>query len=153
MFRLIMALLLAVTIGWKVAINLTDNADKDFQPILVEFLVRLHFAVDEINNVDDMSIVKAVAGQCRLLVTKDAQGWNHDVIQQLASADDHVFFVFRGAVYKSLPTWSAAANEYWLRFLRKIPYMQTANTPILAVIASPRCNAEQLPWHELPPAS
>ena len=151
MFKFIMAMLLALTVGWKVAIGLTDNAEKDFKPMLVKFLVRHHFAVSEVNDVDDMSILKAIAGDCRLLVTKDAQGWNHDIIQQLATVDDRVFFVFRRAIYTSLPTWSAAANDYWLRFLRKIPFIHADDTPIVAVIAPARCDAERLPWHELSP--
>ena len=40
MFRLVMAMLLALTVGWKVALGLTYNAGKDFKPVLVEFLAR-----------------------------------------------------------------------------------------------------------------
>ena len=150
MFRLMMAMLLALTVGWKVALGVTDDADKDFKPMLVEFLVHHDFAVSEANYIDG---IKAVAGDCRLLITQNAQSWNHDIIQDFASADDRVFFVFRGAIYTSLSTWSAAANQYWLRFLRKIPFIHADDTPIVAVIASAHCNAERLPWHELPPST
>ena len=74
-------------------------------------------------------MLKAIAGDCRLLVTKDAQGSNHDIIQQFATVDDRVFFVYRGAIYTSLPTWSAATDQYWSRFLRKIPFNMPMTPP------------------------
>jgi hypothetical protein len=152
MFRLVVALLLALTVGWKVALSITDNPDDNFKPILVEFLVRHHFAISEAKDTDFMSTLKAVAGDCRLLVTRtDAQGTNHDIIQDFVSADDDLFFVFRRAIYTSLPTRSIVTEQYWSRFLRKMGF-EHPDTPILAVVASARCNAERLPWHEFLPS-
>ena len=152
MFRLVMAMLLALTVGWKVALGLTYNAGKDFKPVLVEFLVHHHFAVSDAKDIGEMSILKAIAGDCQLLIAKtDAQDSQRDIIQDLASADDRVFFVFRREIYTSLPSWLAVTNEFWSRFLRKISFKHADDTPIVAVIASAHCNAERLPWHELLP--
>ena len=97
-------------------------------------------------------MLKAVAGDCRLLVTRtDAQVWKQDIIKDFVSADDRVFFVYRQAIYTNLPTWSIVANQYWSRFLRKIGFKHPDRHPIFAVIASARCNAERLPWHEFLP--
>ena len=125
MFRLVVALLLALTVGWKVALSLTNNPvdHDDFKPMLIEFLDRQHFAVTEANDIDGVSTLKAVAGDCRLLITRmDARGWNHDMIQDFASADDRVFFVFRRAIYTNPPTWSIVTDHYWSRFLREIGF-------------------------------
>ena len=53
MFRLVVALLLALTVGWKVALGLTNNRGEhdDFKPVLIEFLVRHHFAVFEAKDI------------------------------------------------------------------------------------------------------
>jgi hypothetical protein len=151
MFRLVVALLLALTVGWKVALSLTDDPDDNFKPMLIEFLVRHHFAVSEAKDTDFMLTLKAVAGDCRLLVTRaDAQNANYDIIQEFASPDDDLFFVFRRAIYTSLPTRSIVTEQYWSRFLRKMGF-EHPDTPILAVVASARCNAERLPWHEFLP--
>ena len=125
MFRLVVALLLALTVGWKIALSLTNNPVErdDFKPVLVEFLVRQHFAVSEANDIDGMSTLKAIAGDCRLLIAEmDAKAGTTNMIQDFASADDRIFFVYRRAIYTSLPTWSIVANQYWSRFLRKIEF-------------------------------
>jgi hypothetical protein len=151
MFKLVVALLLALTVGWKVALGLTDYSDDNFKPMLIEFLVRHHFAVSEAKDTDFMSTLKAVAGDCRLLVTRaDAQGANRDIIQDFVSPGDDLFFVFRRAIYTSLPTRTTVTEQYWSRFLRKMGF-EHPDTPILAVVASARCNAERLPWYEFLP--
>lgn len=150
MFRLIVALLLALTVGWKVALSFTsirDNRD-DFKSVLVEFLSRRHFTVFEAN---DIKGVEAVAGDCRMLITGNDILWHDDIIKSLASPYDRVFFVYRRVVYPSLPTWSIVTHQYWSRFLRKIEFKHSGDSPILAVIASTHCNAEGLPWYELVP--
>ena len=154
MFRLVVALLLALTVGWKIALSLTNNpVDRDdVKTVLVEFLERQHYAVTEANgSIDGVPILKAAAGDCRLLIAEmDTSGWNHDMVQDFASADDRIFFVFRGTTYTKPPTWSSVTDHYWSRFLREIGIKRPEN-PIVAVISSARCNAERLPWHEFLP--
>jgi hypothetical protein len=151
MFRLVVALLLGLTVGWKVALSLTNNREErdDVKSALVEFLVRQHFAVFEAN---DINGVEATADGCRLRIT-GTQVWNQDIIKDVASADDHVFFVYRQTVYTNLPTWSIITNQYWSRFLGKIEFRHLGDSPIIAVIASAHCNAERLPWHEFLPSA
>jgi hypothetical protein len=152
MFRLVVALLLALTVGWKVALGLTNNRGEhdDFKPALIEFLVHQHFAVSEARNING---VEAIAGDCRLLIGTDIRVWKQDIFKDFASADDHVFFVYQQAVYANLPTWSVVANQYWSNFLRKIEFKHPTDSPVFAIIASARCNAERLPWHEFLPSA
>ena len=65
MFRLVVGLILALTVGWKIALGLTNNqgGHDDFKPVLIDFLVRQHFAVFDAN---DTGGVDAIAGDCRL---------------------------------------------------------------------------------------
>jgi hypothetical protein len=151
MFKLVVVMLLALTVGWKVAVNLSDNATDDLKPLLVEFLAHHHFVVSDS---DGMTMLKAVEGDCRLLIARaDPRGSNHDIIQDIASADDRVFFVYNRAVYTSLPTWSIVADEYWSRFLRKMKLKPNAHNPIIAVIESAGCKADRLPWHDFWPSA
>ena len=55
--------------------------------------------------------LEAIAGDCRLLISwTDIRVWKQDIIKDVASADDRVFFVYRQAIYttcrrgRSLPT-------------------------------------------------
>jgi hypothetical protein len=149
MFRLVAGLFLALSVGWKIALGLTNNQGKqdDFKPVLIDFLARQHFAVSDAN---DFGGVEAIAGDCRLrIIWTEIRAWKQDTIKDIASADDRVFFVYRQVIYPDLPTWSIVANQYWSNFLRKIELKHPIESPILAVIAPARCNAEQLPWHEL----
>jgi hypothetical protein len=154
-FRLVVALLLALTVGWKIALSLTNNPidHHDFKTVLVEFLERQHYAVIGANDsIDGGPTLKAAAGDCRILIAEmDAGGWNHDMVQDFATADDRVFFVFRGAIYTRPPTWSSVTDHYWSRFMREIGFKHP-DSPIVGVIASTRCNAERLPWHEFMPS-
>jgi hypothetical protein len=152
MFKLVVALILALTVGWKIGLGLINNQDErdDFNSVLVEFLVRQHFAAFEDS---DISGVKAVSPDCRLLITKkETRVWDQDSIKRFASADDRVFFVYRQAVYTTLPNWSIVIDQYWSRFLRKMQFKRPTESAIIAVIASPRCNIERLPWHEVLPS-
>jgi hypothetical protein len=150
------ALLLALTVGWKIALSVTNNPiDRDdFKPMLAEFLEHQHYAVTEANDsIDGVSILRAATADCRLLIAEmDTGGWNHDMVRDFAAADQRVFFVFRGAIYSSPPTWSSVTDHYWSRFLREIGFKHP-DTPIVAIIESAHCNAERLPWHELPPSA
>jgi hypothetical protein len=148
MFRLVVAFILALTVGWKISLGLTINPGRhdNFKPALTEFLVRHHFAVFDANHIND---VEAVAGDCRLLISwTDIRVWKEDIIKDVASADDRAFFVYRQAVYMDLPTWSIVANQYWSNFLRKIKFKPPLDSPVFAIIAPARCNAERLPWHD-----
>jgi hypothetical protein len=153
MFRVVVALLLALTVGWKVALSLTNNRiERDgFKPALVDFLVRQHFAVFEANDIN-VNGMEAIADGCRLRLI-EAQVWKQNIIKDVASADERIFFVYRQTVYTNLPMWSIVANQYWSRFLRKIEFKSSTDSPIIAVIASARCNAERLPWHEFVPSA
>jgi hypothetical protein len=152
MFKLVMAFLLALTVGWKVALGIANIRDKqdDFKPALIKFLVHQHFTVSESSNING---VEAIAGDCRLLIGTDIRVWKQDIVKDFASADDRVFFVYRQAVYADLPTWSIVANQYWSNFLRKIEFKPTTDSPVFAIIAPTRCNAERLPWHEFRPSA
>ena len=151
MFRLVVALLLALTLGWKIVLGLANSpVDRDdSKNMLIEFLERQHYAVTETNgSMDGLSVIKAAAGDCRLLISEiKSGGWNHDIVQAFAPANERVFFMFRGAIYTRPPTWLSVADHYWSRFLREIG-VNHPDTPIFAVIASAHCDAERLPWHD-----
>jgi hypothetical protein len=152
MFRLVVTFILALTVGWKVALGLTNNPGRhdNFKPALTEFLVQHRFTVFDANHING---VEAVAGDCRLLISwTDIRVWKEDIIKDVASVDDRVFFVYRQAIYSDLPAWSIVAYQYWSNFLRKVELKHPVDIPVFAVTAPTRCDAERLPWHELQPS-
>jgi hypothetical protein len=137
-----------LSIGWKITIQ-PDN-ESYMTKHLVEFLEQNHFDVvvtDEI--VDYTPILRAATDSCRLQVARlTADGSNRDLIRNLASATDRSFVVFRGTVYAQQPISLTVLHYLWSRSLRELGLARHI-TPVIAVAASPSCNAEQLPWAEL----
>jgi hypothetical protein len=150
---LILILLLALTIGWKVVARSTAGdqvSDRDIQAAVAEFLARQHFAVSVSEKVEESKpSVGANSGSCRILVARSpAVGYDRDLIQRYAEADDHVFVVFRGQVYTDQPTFLTVSDALWSRFRRELGFAVEAS-PVLAVVAKTNCEAERLPWREL----
>jgi len=150
---IILVLLLAVTLGWKVVARSTvgDQAsDRDIQAKVAEFLVRQHFGVSVTERVEESRpSVAASSGACRMLVARSpAIGYDRDLIRQYAQPDDHVFVVFKGRVYADQPTLFTVSDALWSRFRRELGFRAQTN-PVLAVIAKTSCSAERLPWSEL----
>src|SRR5262245_20106140 len=101
---LILALLLPLTLGLKLAVrpaNLGDSPDRDAQRKVVEFLARQRFAAAATERVEEgQPMVRASVGACHLLVAKSpAMGWDRDLIRRFETADSLVFSVFRGRIY------------------------------------------------------
>jgi len=94
-------------------------------------------------------MIRAGAGACRMLVANSSPiGWDSAAIRRNATAGDRVFVVFRGRTYVDQPTWLTVPYFLWSRVQRELGLRAHA-APLLAVIASPNCDAERLPWGEL----
>jgi hypothetical protein len=150
---IIPGLLLAATLGWKVVARATvadQPTDRDIQSKIAEFLVRQHFGVSVSDQADEgKPSVTASSGACRMLVAKSpALGYDRDLIRQYATANDHVFVVFRGHTYADQPTSLTVLDALWSRFRRELG-LKAETSPVLAVIAKASCEAERLPWDEL----
>jgi hypothetical protein len=152
-FKWCVLLLLALTLGWKLAVRPSDSGElkeKEAQRKIAEFLVRQHFTVAVSDKmVEGQPAIRATAGTCRMLVAKSpANGWDRDQIHRHATAADQVFVVFAGRIYAEQPTWLTVPDFLWARFRRELG-LKAQPTPVLAVIASTSCAAERLPWNEL----
>jgi hypothetical protein len=94
-------------------------------------------------------MLRAGAGACRMLVANSNPiAWDRDVIRRHATVADRVFVVFRGRIYTDQPTWLTVPYFLWSRFQRELG-LRAQTAPLLAVIATPSCDAERLPWSEL----
>lgn len=143
-----LALLLPLTLVWKVSVPI-DNFD-DVANNIVAFLARHNFEVQlTAESTDYMPIIRASAEGCRLFVAKSsAYGWNRDIIRDLATGTDTIFFVFRGRVYRQQPTWITVAYYHWSR-LQRVMRLIRHSMPVLAIVEERNCNAEQLPWGDV----
>lgn len=143
-----MAVAIMLSIGWKITIQPDNESYLTNQ--LVNFLKQNHFNVVVTNEIVDYTpIVEAATDSCRLQVARlTADGSNRDLIRNLASAADRSFVVFRGTVYAQQPVPLTVLHYLWSRSLRELGLVRHI-TPVMAVAASPSCNAEQLPWAKL----
>ena len=151
--KLFIALLLLITLGWKVAVRAVgsgERTEKDVRGAVAEFLVRQNFNVSALENIEEgRPTIAATAGGCRMLIAKSpALGWDRDMLRRYATPADRIFVVFRGQVYAEQPTWLTVPYALWSRLQRGLGLM-VGEAPVLAVIATPNCDAERLPWQKL----
>ena len=149
----VLVLLIALTLGlkWVWAIGRQGEPnEKDIQLRVAEFLVGQHFAVSVSKEaMEGAPTVRATTPVCRMLVIDSpVLGWDRDMVRRAATAADRVFVVFRGRVYAEQPTWLIASDFLWARLLRGLG-VRVENMPLLTVIATTSCDAEQLPWDQL----
>ena len=84
-----------------------------------------------------------------MLVTEiSPRGWERDIINSRATGADQVFIVFGGKIYAEQPTWLTASDFLRYKLLSELG-SNVRPTPVIAVMATKNCAAEQLPWYEL----
>jgi hypothetical protein len=149
MLKWVLLLLLLVTsLGWKsvVRIDYFSNLEDKMRG----FLVRNHFLFtvsEEI--IRDHRTFRATKPACLLLVTEIShRGWEREAMNKRAASGDQVFIVFGGKIYAEQPIWLTAADFLRYKLLSELGF-RVFPTPVIAVIATDSCHAEQLPWHEL----
>lgn len=150
---LIIFLLLAISLGWKVVARATPKelpSDRSIQVRVAEFLVRQHFNVTVLERAEEgKPSVTATSGSCRLLVIRSpALGWDRDLVRRHADEGDRIFAVFKGQIFADQPTFLTVFDALSSRFLRELGF-KSWPSPVFAVIAKPNCQAERLAWEEV----
>jgi hypothetical protein len=143
---------LPLTLGSKLLVrpDLSGPSEKDVQQEVAAFLTKQHFNVTQSDQMSEGKImIRAGTGACHVLVANSNPiAWDGALIRRNARAGDRVFVVFRGVTYKEQPIWLTVPYFLWSRLQRQVGFpVRTA--PLLAIIASPSCDAERLPWSEL----
>lgn len=97
----------------------------------------------------DLTSIEARSGDCSMRVYKvSPRGFHTDLVRQLATPTDRLFFAYSGTIYDRQPVWTTWTYAHWHRlsgFLgRTLP-----NRPVIAVLQSPACDASVLPWSEI----
>jgi NAD-dependent oxidoreductase involved in siderophore biosynthesis len=150
-FKWFIAILLPLTLAWKlVGIGYAEDTT-DLKNKIVEVLLRRQYEVATSDHVlRTILLIRATKGSCRLVIAKaSAFGDDRDYIRHLAgSAAETTFIVFRGKVYAEQPVWATALSELWWHLLRKCGFSRRVPA-VLAVAATTACAAQQLPWSEV----
>jgi hypothetical protein len=162
--KLLLAVLLALTLLWKLAVKADDDVHPEDD--VIAFLTRQGF--DAVTT-EDISLsapnrhtrpgmndgvmnfrgIRAVRGACHMRIMMPSYyGADRDIARSLVTADDRLIFVHRGSVYQEQPVLLTASAELWSRALRKIG-LNDRHLPVLAVVAQRQCEAERIPWGEL----
>lgn len=150
-FKWFIAILLPLTLAWKLIADVGDAEDPSLKNKIITLLAQHQYKVAASNDVaNKMLIIRGTRGSCRLLVAQvSGFGGDRDYFRHLAGdAAENIFTVFRGKIYAEQATWATAFNELWSRFLRKFGVAGHASV-VLAVAATPACDAQHLPWNEV----
>jgi hypothetical protein len=141
-----LALLLPLTLGWKLALRPSDPTE--LKDAIAEFLTQNHFNVVVTGEaINDMYVIEASSAGCRVLVAKIlALRDSIDQVQHLARPNDRTFIVFGGMTYDKQPVFLTIVNYLWFRFLVSLG-LASHIPPVFAVVSS--CDVEQLPWSAL----
>jgi len=142
--RWFVALLLPLTLAWKVSVAAHDDPN-ELASEIIQFLSHQAFDV-VLTELDSMPVVQATSGSCRMLIVQvEPEGASQDLVRSLARTGDHVFIIFRGRVYAQQPVLLTVTDTLWSRSLRKLGLMRRI-TPVIAAVANASCNMEELPW-------
>jgi hypothetical protein len=149
--RVFLATLLVVTLLLKLAGSMRQKeltAD-DIIVDVARFLTSNGFEIDANTSDEDLFLVSATAGECRLLVAlASPQGWHRHVIRQLAPAGSRVLFRYHGRSYEDQPVLLTRAYDYWSRFHRLLGSNPTPR-PVYAIVGSSDCRMDSIPWDQL----
>jgi hypothetical protein len=147
-YKLFIATLVLVTVAWKTAIP-SDTSD-DLELRFAAFFSKNGFKMVTTEEfVNNFPIIQANRDACNLSIAKvTPDGSNQDLIQTKFSTAVQTFFVFKGRVYKTQPTFLTVFEYLRSRFLRELGFVNHV-TPIFAVGVNSTCDAENLPWRDL----
>jgi hypothetical protein len=145
---LVLLLLLALSLAWKSAIR--RDYSSNLEEKVFSFLVRNGFIVTVSEEmIRDHRTFRATKASCRMLITPIShRGWERDIMNNLATVADQVFIVFGGKIYAEQPTWLTASDFLRYKLLSELG-SNVRPTPVIGVMATKNCAAEQLPWYEL----
>jgi hypothetical protein len=151
-FSLVLALLLVLSIGTKTAATARDPT---LEPgITVSAVQRLledaGYDADIVHlNRSPGVLVKGVLGGCRILAGEYPV---HDtfaaVYGNLAAQNGRLQFAHRGALHETPPKTRAMFDFFLWRELSRIG-IAAQRAPVDAVIASPACRTDALPWDQV----
>ena len=148
-FRWSITLLIPLTVAWKIAIPPAD----DLREGLVAFLARNKFSVvatDKMINADlwltYVPIIEATSNSCRLLIARlNFDGSNQQLVESRLADADRQFVIFRGNIYTRQPILLTLTT----RFLGGLG-LTRHSAPAIAIGSNSSCDAERLPWGDLP---
>ena len=149
----LLALLLILSLSLKVpgSISLQTDADTATKVAVrvTDFLKRHEFQAAENAPNEDLFLLSAVAGECRVLVALlSPLGWHREVIRKLVSRGDQLLFVYDGMIYSTQPVLRTRFDDYWRRFLRYACGSPPLR-PVLGIVGSPGCALAEMRWSEL----
>jgi hypothetical protein len=147
----LLVLLLAVSLSLKVPGSLSREAmsSRDVTDGLAAILKGNGFEVGLGASDEDLFLVSATKGECRLLVALlSPHGWHRHVIRQLAQDGSQLVFHYDGMSYDEQPMLLTRFHDYRDRLLRFAGGSPPAR-PVLGIVGSPGCELDAVPWSTL----
>jgi hypothetical protein len=131
------------------SLNQKELTPSDVGGPVSAFLKSNGFQTEASTSDEDLFLISATAGKCRLLVAlASPQGWHRYVLRQLAPEDGKVLFLFNGKSYRDQPVLLTRSYDYWSRLLRFLGGNPTPR-PVYGVVGSPDCPMDSMPWDQL----
>jgi hypothetical protein len=146
------ALLLALSVSAKAVLGGApehDDGRAATKEAAATFLGRHGFRLEATEDEPALPFVRAVLGDCRLLVVVvSPQGWERDIVHRLAPPGGEVFFVADGEIHEDQPKVRTMALHYWRR-LNRLAGRRLPARPVLGVVGSPGCDLRGVRWSDV----
>jgi hypothetical protein len=124
-------------------------ASKNVSDRLVVFLEDHEFNVGSTTSDEDMFLISATKGECRVFVALlSPQGWHRHLIRRLTPSGSRLTFYYEGKSYEDQPVRLTRTHDYWSRLLHSLGGSPSPN-PVLGIIGLPACELDAIPWKEL----
>ena len=150
--RFVLCGLLVLTLSFKVSVGgsqVVSGKNETVRAFIARFLAGQGFELDPAIAIQYPIGASGRSGGCQLLIGEVTfQGWQRYIPRRIASDGDQVYFFFRGDMYRDQPVWLTRLSGYWNTLLRNLGFKAPVE-PILAIVASPPCDLNAMPWQEL----
>jgi hypothetical protein len=152
-FRLILSVVFLATLGLKllVAGPVENPSDSEIAESLTSFFLGQGFQVAGLTTFAGRQALLIHRGDCLAYVVPVAQqGWHQATVREAMSANQHLFFEFRGEISVDRQMRWYPLLVYYAFKIARYAGMPEPYPPVLALVTSGSCDVAKIDWASMP---
>ncbi|EHK54107.1 hypothetical protein [Allomesorhizobium alhagi] len=137
---------LAVSVGIKVAPGGASGIQVAWDVQTAAAFENRGFSIDGIVPDRDPPMLSVHKSGCDMQIAEVSPlGWHRDLLANIVRPDEHLLFVYQGAVFETQPVWRTSTGYHWNRLRSYFGYSDE-NGIVLGIIASHNCKVAEMEW-------